>query len=146
MEPEIGRTGALEPDGVGSAPTSSQLGNLGKLRTRRKPWNLRSRRTREPSSRGLMGFPGRLWRELARWVVADVPPEIQACELCRVVDCDPETMRTCPERLEAERRELELREGTGVQDCPDSVPARSAVRPIIRESDGDRKRSASGSR
>lgn len=42
----------------------------------------------------------RMFGYLKKAIVEDVPPEIHACEFCRKVDCTPDNVATCQDRLE----------------------------------------------
>jgi hypothetical protein len=41
-----------------------------------------------------------LLRSLLRWVVDDVPLELDACEACREPECTEARAATCPRRLQ----------------------------------------------
>lgn len=48
-------------------------------------------------------------REVRLGVIQDVPPEYQACESCRVLECNTARAETCPDRIRAEREEQSRR-------------------------------------
>ena len=64
--------------------------------------------SRDPASRpeGRETWIGKLWNRLKGGIVADVPPNLDACESCRDLDCTQERWATCANRLAVEAKRL----------------------------------------
>lgn len=60
-----------------------------------------------------MALPRRITQFLTsvrQGLVADVPPEYQACESCREPTCDTQRAMTCADRLRGEKQERRRRD------------------------------------
>ena len=51
-----------------------------------------------------MKWLGRIWRRAVASLIEDVPPSLEECEVCRVVDCTQERWLVCAKRLVTEER------------------------------------------
>jgi hypothetical protein len=91
---------------------------------------------RMPNS-GLGDSLRRLKKKVADAVVQDVPPELEACEVCRRTHCDTEEWLTCERRIAAARfvqegnaPALEQLRRHHARPTPDgAIPARSHTCP-----------------
>jgi hypothetical protein len=71
-----------------------------------------------------MPAPSWISRLLQKWgqgLAEDVPCEYQACESCRVLDCDEQQSQSCRMRVRGEKQERRRRESVSQVRCSNSV-------------------------